>query len=224
MPDVSEAPPESGNGGYVAGRLGVMFDGIAEVTLRKPPPLDKPLRLVNSDDGRHLMDGETLVAEAKPATLEVEVPECPPYEEAVEQAKHYPGFDAHPFPDCFVCGPHRDEGDGLRIFNGRTDLERPAAAPWTPDASLAGDDGNVDPVFLWAALDCPSFFGVAAPYVAVLGRMTARLHHPLRAGDRAVSLGWREEVKERKAIGCSAVFGQDGRLVAEARCIWVRIG
>ena len=30
----------------------------------------------------------------------------------------YAGADDHPFPGCFVCGPDRAEGDGLRLFPG----------------------------------------------------------------------------------------------------------
>lgn len=42
-------PTGSGNGGYVAGRLGAFVDtdGPVEVTLREPPPLD-----VDSTSGR----------------------------------------------------------------------------------------------------------------------------------------------------------------------------
>ena len=36
-------PPNSGNGGYVCGRLARHIPGGAEVTLRAPPPLDKSL-------------------------------------------------------------------------------------------------------------------------------------------------------------------------------------
>jgi len=36
-------PPNSGNGGYVCGRLARHIEGGAEITLRAPPPLDKPL-------------------------------------------------------------------------------------------------------------------------------------------------------------------------------------
>ena len=40
-------------------------------------------------------------------------------DEAVAASATYPGFSAHPFPTCFVCGPERAEGDGLRLFPGR---------------------------------------------------------------------------------------------------------
>lgn len=38
-------PPNSANGGYAAGRLAAFVDGTAEVTLRRPPPLDTALNV-----------------------------------------------------------------------------------------------------------------------------------------------------------------------------------
>jgi hypothetical protein len=53
-------PPDSGNGGYVCGLIAGYLDGPAEVTLRKPPPLETPLNL--EPDG----DGSVRVATDKP--------------------------------------------------------------------------------------------------------------------------------------------------------------
>src|SRR4029453_17467879 len=39
-------PPNSANGGYVCGRLAQNIPGGAELPLRAPPPLDKPLDVV----------------------------------------------------------------------------------------------------------------------------------------------------------------------------------
>ncbi len=62
-------PPNSGNGGYVCGRLARHIPGGAEVTLRAPPPLDKPLDVVAADDGQwELRDGATVVATGRPAS------------------------------------------------------------------------------------------------------------------------------------------------------------
>ena len=62
-------PPNSGNGGYVCGRLARHIPGGAEVTLRAPPPLDKPLDVVATDDGLwELRDGATVVATGRPAS------------------------------------------------------------------------------------------------------------------------------------------------------------
>jgi hypothetical protein len=56
-------PPESGNGGYVCGLLAGYVNGDAEVTLRLPPPLDRPLDVVRESGVARLMEGDKLVAE-----------------------------------------------------------------------------------------------------------------------------------------------------------------
>ena len=65
-----------------------------------------------------------LIASAEPAELTLEVPRPPDYLAALEASRHYAGFNDHAFPGCFVCGPERLRGDGLRIFAG----------PWTGEA------------------------------------------------------------------------------------------
>src|SRR5439155_757712 len=64
-------PPNSGNGGYVCGRLAGQISGGAEVTLLTPPPLDKQLDVVATEGGLwELRDGATVVATGQPASLE----------------------------------------------------------------------------------------------------------------------------------------------------------
>jgi len=156
-------PPNSGNGGYVCGRLARRISGGAEVTLRAPPPLDRPLDVVATDDGLwELRDGATVVAAGRPANLELTRLETASFDEAAEAELLTPVKPhEHPLPRCFVCGPARTEGDGLRIFAGP--LVRQSrngsvvlAATWTPDPTLAAEDGLVAPEFLWSALDCPT--------------------------------------------------------------------
>ena len=58
-------PPDSGNGGYVCGLIAGYLDGPAEVTLRKPPPLETASDLERDGDGSvRVRDGQTLIAEA----------------------------------------------------------------------------------------------------------------------------------------------------------------
>ena len=47
------------------------------------------------------MDGEDLVGEAMPDTLDLVVPAGPTFDSAMEASRGYTGFDAHPFPDLF---------------------------------------------------------------------------------------------------------------------------
>ena len=217
-------PPDSGNGGYVCGVVAGLIGGTAEVTLRRPPPLERPLAVERSEDGVALRDGETLIAEGAPASVEIEVPEPVTFEEAVTAAKSYLGFRHHPFPTCFVCGPKRAEGDGLRIFPGWVADRNIVAAPWTPDASVADEDGQVRPEIVWAALDCPSGFAVITPEtVAVLGRLAVKLVAPVQPGKRHVAIGWPLGEDGRKLYAGAALFSQDGRLRAFARATWVRL-
>ena len=44
-------PPNSANGGYVCGCLARHVAGDAEVTLRAPPPLERPLDVLTKADG-----------------------------------------------------------------------------------------------------------------------------------------------------------------------------
>ncbi len=58
--------------GVVAG----FISGAAEVTLRRPPPLDRPLEVQRLErSGVVLRDGETVIAEGAPAAVEMEIPQ-----------------------------------------------------------------------------------------------------------------------------------------------------
>src|SRR4029079_11776087 len=156
-------PPNSGNGGYVCGRLARHIPGGAEVTLRAPPPLDTPLDAVaTADDTWELCDGDKVVATGRAASVELSRVETASFEEARAAELLTPVKPhEHPLPTCFVCGPARAQGDGLRILPGplaRQSRNRSAvlAATWIPDLMLTAEDGFVAPEFLWAALDCPT--------------------------------------------------------------------
>ncbi|MGY4596618.1 hypothetical protein ACVWXL_004364 [Bradyrhizobium sp. GM22.5] len=113
-------PPNSGNGGYVCGRLARHIPGAAEITLRAPPPLDTPLDAVATDDGTwELRDGNKIVATGQPASVELSRLETASFEDACAAELLTPVKPhEHPLPTCFVCGPARAKGDGLRIFAG----------------------------------------------------------------------------------------------------------
>ncbi|HVL33000.1 MAG TPA: hypothetical protein VM600_05400 [Actinomycetota bacterium] len=220
-------PPDSGNGGYSCGVLGVRLGDCAEVRLRMPPPLDVPLGLEQRGDALVALHDDAVVAEARAATLDLEVPDPVGFEDAVTAAKSFFVESEHPFPLCFVCGPARAPGDGLRIFSGHTHTENVLAAPWVPDATIARD-GVVAPEFLWAALDCPSGHGAFAQGEGrtmniLLGTLRAQIHAPVNVGEQCVVLGWGLGVEGRKYYGGSAVFGEDGTLRARAHAVWIQL-
>ena len=109
-------PDHSGNGGYVCGRIARHVPGTATVRLAIPPPLETPLHVDVTDGVARLMAGTTLVGEGRAAQLDIAPPAPVSFEAATKSAQGYHGFEHHTFPNCFVCGPQRKPGDGLRIF------------------------------------------------------------------------------------------------------------
>jgi hypothetical protein len=194
------------------------------VTLRKPPPLGRPL-LLQGEDPLQLLDGDQLIAEARTTTLDLPIPVPPSFERALELSAFYVGHREHNFPGCFTCGPARAPGDGLRVFAGREHPGDPVAAPWVPAPSVGDADGWALAQACWAAIDCPGYFA-AAPAdhpPALLGRMTGEVTDRVRVGERCVVLGFALGAEGRKLFAGTALFGEDGRRVARARQTWIRI-
>ena len=75
-------PPASGNGGYVCGRTARFLEGPARVRLHVPPPLARPLSVHPAALGLELRDGDTRVASAVAAPLDLEPPPAPQFEDA----------------------------------------------------------------------------------------------------------------------------------------------
>lgn len=235
MPDVFidsrfHGPPHSANGGYACGAVAALVDEPVTISLRVPPPLEHTMSARTGDGGRvWVHDGDTLVAEATPAEpLDVEVPAVLGVETARAASERYVGFDQHPFPTCWTCGPDRPAGDGLRIFTGAVDGAGAeadlVAAVWTPDADVDAGDGTVLGPHVWAALDCPSYFGAVRDEPALLARLTADLRASVRVGEPYVVLGWTAgPAGGRKRHGGSAVLDADGALVAVARSLWITL-
>lgn len=221
-----QGPPESGNGGYVCGRLAQHLGGVpAAVRLHVPPPLDKGLQVRRSDAGVGLFDADTLVAEARAAEVALEPPDPPSYEEAEEASRRFRGFASHWFPSCFVCGPDRHRGDGLRIFPGPIDTRGLVASPWTPEPSLAAETGVVAPEILWAALDCPGAFAFAEPPrgAVLLGELRVALLGEASVSERCVVVGWELAHEGRKHQTATALFGEGGDCLGLGIGTWLEV-
>ena len=229
IPARFNGPPGTANGGYacglVAGAIGV---DSAEVTLRSPPPLETDLDLEFSGSRVSVHDGEKLVAEARPtiAALQLLEPVDPGEAGAAARAGRERWAASHPFPSCVVCGPDRAPGDGLRLSPGPLGAEGTFACDWTPDASLAGADGLVRPECVWAALDCPTSapvatFGEGPPIV--LGRLTASLEAPVRAGEPHAIVAGALARDGRKRRAGAALFDAAGEVLACSRALWIQL-
>ena len=230
IPARFRGPSGSGNGGYVCGRVAGYVSAPATVTLRQPPPLDTDLAVERDDDGSvRVRGGGAVVAEARPAQdapgPEIPSPVSPGQARAAAGRARY--FQDPVFPGCFVCGPDREPGDGLRIFPGQVAGRELWAAPWTPDSSLACPDGLTRAEIVWAALDCPS--GIAAAEAAgletaiLLGRMTATLAARPVAGQECLIIAWPDGRDGRKLTARSALVGPDGDVLATASALWLTV-
>lgn len=192
--------------------------------LLEPPPLDTPLEIVDRRDTLELRGAGGTVARARPGDVgDLTPPLAPAREQAAEASARYVGFTTHPAPECFVCGPERADGDGLRIFCGFVEPGRAAVAgPWTPDASLDGGDGSVAPEFVWAALDCPGYAAVApAMRPMLLGELTVRVDRRVAVGEPCMVVGWKIATSGRKHEAGTALYGASGDLCGLGRAVWV---
>jgi hypothetical protein len=210
-------------GGYTSGLLAGFVDGPARVSLRGPVPMERPLRVEHEREPVALCDDTDVLAEAIPATLELDLPEHVSVQEAETASSTYPGHHRHPFPGCFCCGPDRDRGDGLRIFPGRLPEHDAVAAPWIPEASVADERGIVRPEVIWAAFDCPQLWSLmlsAPPDSAdrvVTGGLETRLAGPVRAGQSYVIVAWPSGSEGRRLFADAALFSDTGEAFAVSR-------
>jgi hypothetical protein len=227
-------PPKIANGGYVCGILANYIDGPADVFIRMPTPVDQELQVVAAGDGNYyLMDGEKVVVQAKAASLDLEVPQPPNFEMALEAAKTsiaikdspYPGRKAlgiHPF--CFCCGADSFEAKGLKIHPGRINGSELVAAPWVPAPELGDEAGYVRPEFIWTALDCPgafAFLELTDHRPGLSGRLVGKIDRPLPIGEPCVVIGWPVAVEGKKLFAGTAVFNAQGQLVGRVLATWI---
>lgn len=220
-------PRLSGNGGYVAGLMArhVDPDGVVEVTLRAPVPIDTRLTLTPGGDGTLLLkDGDTLVSEARPASLALEPPGVQDWADAERLSAEGGCFEDSDFHWCLVCGRGRAEGDGLRVFGQRFADKPMSLSLYRPHAVHAAADGRIDSAFLWGALDCPGAWAVQDPEdwrPAMTGRMTGQVFHRPAPGETCMVVGWKVGAERRKLFAGTALYTRTGTLCAMALSTWI---
>jgi hypothetical protein len=218
-------PPGSANGGYICGLVAGGIHQPVTVRLLRGPPLATALELHAVEPGLWAVDyAEQRYMEARATSpLELEIPASPGYLQAQESSLHGPhDRSEHPCPGCFVCGPDRAQGDGLRIFAGPVPGRDLVAASWVPDASLTQSDGKVPPEVLSAALDCPGFHALrtgARPWL--LGEFTVHVDRLVHADESCVIVGWKIGGEGRKRVVGTALFDEGSEVCAWARGTWI---
>jgi len=209
-------PRTSANGGYAAGLLAQAVGAPAvEVTLRLPPPLERPLTLSRDGERVLLLDGDSLVAEARPGDPAV-VPASPPtFAVAAEASRAVGGWGAPEFDECFVCGT-RPDGSGLDIHAGLVPgRDGLVASTW-----VARD---VRPEIVWAAIDCPGAYALRGEGRGepLLARITARIDRLPEEGEHCVVVAWPLAADGRKRHAATALYGTDGEPLAVSRQLWI---
>ena len=217
-------PLTSGHGGYCSGVIADFVEGPGEVTLRSPVPLETSLDVRHEEDGYvRVLHGGTLVAEAaSTAQLDVDVPDPVSPEEARAAKERYGGSSDGLFSRCFVCGPARE--DALGVFAGNVEGRELVASPWTPPEWTADEMGRVRREFIWAVMDCPTYFAVYRDGdlpMSFLGRMAARIDAPVQAGEEQVVMSWPISADGRKRHAGAAVLSADGTPLAVGRALMI---
>ena len=225
VPSRFNGPLDSGNGGYSAGIVAGALDGAVAVSLRRPIPLDTRLELVrDGDDQVRLLDGDDVIADGRSAELELDVPDPVSIADARDAATRYRGLADGPFSRCFVCGRAREDAFG--VYAGEVDGRQVVASPWTPPAWTADENGQVRPEFVWAVLDCPTYFAAHLGEeltMSVLARLTARVDAPVTAGVEHVVIAWQIAAEGRKREAGAAVLSGGGEVLALAQALMVEL-
>lgn len=229
-------PPKSGNGGYVGGAFAALLntDLPVEVTLRSPVPVGQLLEIEQGEEVV-IFDKSTnekrLIAQVKKAELDLNVPTPPDWEEALSARPRSYSFgnqknplfvDREGFhPICFCCGVEHHEG--LQVFAAPVRNSEQVAAIWPTKEEWADDSGNLPKEFLWTALDCPGQFAYMADGIrtGMLGRITAQIFAPAKAGEEYMVTGWRVGIEGKKHFAGTAIFDKDQLLIGIAKSVWI---
>jgi hypothetical protein len=126
------------------------------------------------------------------------------------------------FSHCFVCGRAREDAFG--VFAGAVEGRWLVASPWTPPPWTADAAGTVLPEFVWAVLDCPTYFAAHIDQeltLSVLARLAGRIDGPVVAGEEYVVIAWPIETAGRKRHAGSAVLSREGEALAVARALLI---
>jgi len=220
-------PPSAGNGGYVSGMIAAHLGGVpVTVTLMKPTPLGRSLVVRDAgEDAIMLMDGEDVLVTAERAFSEPETITPPAFADVARATPPRDYAEAHLYPGCFVCGPHRHDGDGMCIHPC---VLGPGlmGSVWTPPAEFGDGQGRVRTEFIWSALDCPGSFAAftgVPPRPMVLGRLTISVQERPQTGEDLMVLGWSIAHEGRRHEVGTGLYDRDGRCLAVGQATWIEL-
>ena len=189
--------------------------GSAEVTLRSPPPLERPLAVERDGDVLRVRRRRDRGRRGRPGLgSSSSVPEPPRPGRRLRPRRALPRLRGARLPALLRLRPEpraRRRPAHLRRPAGRLALR--GAVDTRPRSR---------PEFVWAALDCPGAIAVGFPDrgETLLGRRrprstSSRSRRALRRRRLAARRG------RPKALRRTALYGEDGRMLATARATWI---
>lgn len=212
-------------GGHLAGLVSQTVGYEITVRFRRPCPLETPLELASDGDGHMLRHGDTTILEAS-ATHDP-VPSVPPpvTTEEAEEGRRWAESQAFAqnIRTCFSCG---DSSHSLRVHAGLIDGSELAASPFSYPEWMA-PDGAVEPRFVWAPIDCAAGWRVSLgpnSRPAVTGGLRVAITELPRPGEPLIAVASADDWTGRTRSARSAIYRENGSLVAAADSIWVAVG
>ena len=226
-----EGPPNMAQGGYISGLMAQHLESdTVEVTMRNPTRMERPLILdTGTPDRVFLFDGETLLNEARPAELDLEIPEPITLKEAKRASlKH---ITEMPYPNCFGCGSGRSEDDGLHLRSGPLEGRNIVAIDWTPRAAAVGakDGQDVPEPIAWASMECPvaralELEGMKKPEeLILLGRMITKVSGLPKTGEDCYIMGWPIGRSGRKLEIAGTLHHKSGQVLVQSKFTFITL-
>lgn len=219
VPGRFEGAPGRAQGGYAAGLL--HDDRPRRAWFRSAVPLDTTLEVATEGETTSVTLGETLILESHPVDpLEDPLPPVT-MDQAIgsrqrTESAGLPGVIA----PCYSCGTV--EGT-LRTHPGRVgDLDIWAAPMIYPDWTAT--DGTVDQSHVWAVVDCAAGYPVALgadSRMAFTGWLSVDVRCRIEPGRPAIVVATADPWEGRKRSARSALWTEDGELVAISESLWV---
>jgi len=226
-----EGPTDIAQGGYISGRMAVYLESdTVEVTMKNPTPMGKPLILdTTTPDRVFVFEGERLLNEARPAQLDLDIPEHVSLETAKKASLRH--ITEMPFPNCFGCGSGRTEDDGLHLRSGPVEERNIVAIDWVPRAAAVGasEGEEVPEPVVWSAMECPTarvmqFSGIVKPEQSfLLGRMTSKVNRLPKVGRPYFFMGWPIERDGRKIEVAGSLHNEAGEVLVLSEFLFITL-
>lgn len=226
VPELYVGYPEVAFGGYVAGVLAKRSGArTVRVDFRGPVPVEMPVRIAETAGGGvELGEAERPLAAARPAELQLDVPDAPSWDAAAAAAERYRAAPPSSVVDCFGCGL-RTADRGLRVHCSPVPDLGLVASAWIPSRAFANPDGLLPAHLVWGALDCPGlwagrFLGTQRPG-AVTASLTGTILRPVAAGEPYIVHAWLLSESGRKHTMGVALTTAEGELCAVSEALWI---